>query len=242
MDTMLENIYGKELAEAVYDDLASVYDQHFVNPVSLAENHIVFQYLKYLSSFLEPGYKILDAGCGTGLFLDYNKHISPNNYIGVDISQKMLNVAQKKYPSYYWIKGDMRRLPRMVRSQSIDLYISLFGSISYIKEITYVLHEMYRVLKPGGRFFLMFCGPPYPTRDSYIPNSKKIVEQPPLYTYTHGNLKKMFPNATIKGFNSLGDPKIQNMEDGIGSLLWDYFLKDENEDSYWFIVTGEIEK
>ena len=77
-----------------YDAIAESYDSLFKDEVSIEENNKIASML-----FDVPGI-ILDVGCGTGLFLDILK-VSPDEYFGIDPSNKMLEVFRKKHPGYY---------------------------------------------------------------------------------------------------------------------------------------------
>lgn len=68
-----------------YDAIAESYDSLFKDEVSIEENNKIA-----LMLFDVPGI-ILDVGCGTGLFLDILK-VSPDEYFGIDPSNKMLEV------------------------------------------------------------------------------------------------------------------------------------------------------
>ena len=56
-------------------------------------------WLLLTSSYLAPGCKVLDLGCGTGLLLELLA-LQPEDYIGIDPSEKMLEELQRKFPEH----------------------------------------------------------------------------------------------------------------------------------------------
>ncbi len=78
-----------------YDQLAKVYDQPW--------NNYIFKTLFFLKDWAEisPQATLLDIGCGTGEFesLVLTEH-SAQQMVGVDMSQKMLEIAKQKCHAY----------------------------------------------------------------------------------------------------------------------------------------------
>lgn len=48
----------------------------------------------------------LDIACGYGRFCE---NFNPENYIGVDFSENMIDLAKKTYPKYIFENGDARK-------------------------------------------------------------------------------------------------------------------------------------
>jgi len=98
------------------------------------------------------GKKVLDIGCGTGRIipdlLDKNAIVT-----GADISTEMLKIAQEKFPKVNFVEADIRKLP--FKDDSFDFVIAAFV-IVHLKqvELENAFDEVYRVLKPGGKFIL----------------------------------------------------------------------------------------
>ena len=150
---------------AAYDAVAAAYDTTFTRPVDLAENALVFGPVRtWLHA--HPAARVLDVGCGTGLFLD-EAPLPPNRYVGLDVSPGMLAQARQKYPDYDFCLGDMADLSNFA-PDTFGLVVNLFGSFSYALDPAPVLADLARVLQPGGRFVLMACTPRYTHRPSYI--------------------------------------------------------------------------
>ena len=56
-------------------------------------------WLLLTSRYLAPGCKVLDLGCGTGLLLELLA-LQPEDYLGIDPSEKMLEELQRKFPEH----------------------------------------------------------------------------------------------------------------------------------------------
>jgi ubiquinone/menaquinone biosynthesis C-methylase UbiE len=106
---------------------------------------------------LKPGARILDLCCGQG------RHAVPltragYRVTGLDRSSYLLEQAQKAASraevDVQWVRGDMRWLPWQGQ---FDACVNLFTAFGYFEddsENEEVLRQVYRVLKPEGRFFL----------------------------------------------------------------------------------------
>ena len=96
---------------------------------------------------------ILEAGCGRGLGAKYLvSDFSPNSYVGMDISNNSLKVAEKANSVDGFIKfieGDVHKLP--FSDNSFGLIINVESSHWY-KDFILFLSEVNRVLKKGGYF------------------------------------------------------------------------------------------
>lgn len=151
-------------AETAFDALGEVYDASFRREIDLAENAAIFELLRkhigYLADKSIGERNVLDLGCGTGLFLEY-VDLLPARYLGVDISAAMLEQARAKFPWHRFKKGRMEALK--LAGASFDLVVSLFGSLSYCEYPPLAVAEMFRVLRPGGKVFVMGFGPRYET-------------------------------------------------------------------------------
>ena len=91
------------------------------------------------------GKKVLDIGCGPGLFL--TKLLADNYVIGMDISEKMLTrISPKIRP----VQADMEKLP--FKGEIFD-YIFCIETLQCLQgSLDDYLEEIYRSLRPGGMF------------------------------------------------------------------------------------------
>ncbi len=102
----------------------------------------------------------LDIGTGTGriLVLVADRIIRG---LGIDISPEMLNIARDSFTQHrlnnvHVRKGDMYNMP--VENESIDV-ATLHQVLHYSADADRVIAEAVRVLKPGGRLFVVDFAP-----------------------------------------------------------------------------------
>ncbi|MFL6127951.1 MAG: methyltransferase domain-containing protein [Mycobacteriales bacterium] len=95
----------------------------------------------------------LDLSCGAGYFTRLMAGTAPAaTVVGLDISTAMLERAAGHgagSPNLRWVRGDVRRLP--FRDGSFD-GVSNPGSLHLYADPDAAFREVFRLLKPGGRF------------------------------------------------------------------------------------------
>jgi SAM-dependent methyltransferase len=105
---------------------------------------------------MEEGMTVLDLGSGAGIdvFLAAKKVGPTGKAIGLDMTNEMLKLARKNklklgIENAHFYKGEIEDMP--IESNSIDRIISNCV-INLVPDKTKAFSEMYRVLKPGGKF------------------------------------------------------------------------------------------
>jgi ubiquinone/menaquinone biosynthesis C-methylase UbiE len=104
---------------------------------------------------LKPGLSILDVGCGTGILLQQLLQLGLHlKLYGIDISSKMVKVAQAKFDqgSALVHEGSAHGLP--YKNESYDC-VTCATSFHHYPSPRNSLREMFRVLKPGGKLVLL---------------------------------------------------------------------------------------
>ncbi|HIH09099.1 MAG TPA: arsenite methyltransferase [Candidatus Diapherotrites archaeon] len=114
------------------------------NPIALGE--------------IKEGMSVLDLGSGGGIdcFLAAKKVGPKGKVIGVDMTEKMIQLAQRNAKKYGFENvefrlGDIEELP--VENNSVDVVISNCV-INLAPDKSKVFREAHRVLKNGGHFFV----------------------------------------------------------------------------------------
>lgn len=117
---------------------------------------------------------VLSLGCGSGEDSNYLKQRGAERSIGIDISEKLIEIAQRDYPVCEFSVMDMEKLD--FPDESIDfVYSSL--AIHYLEGWTQALKEAYRILKPGSYFLFSCCHPVWSAMAVSEQNEKKKIKQ-----------------------------------------------------------------
>ena len=164
MDNKAENVKPydqvggkKHQVEKMFDNIAGKYD--FLNHLlSMGIDKIWRKNLIRMMSEDNPE-KILDVATGTGdLAIQASKSIKNIMITGLDISQGMLDVGIEKIKKgnldsrIEMIHGDSENMP--FENDSFDAIMVAFG-VRNFENLLKGLNEMNRVLKPGGKLFVL---------------------------------------------------------------------------------------
>lgn len=203
-----------DVIHPTYDaDVAARYDANYSDAVCQAENR---ELAAMLDSLLSPGrparrppmFDILDVGCGTGLVPDLLsesetfREVWADGYVGIDLSDAMLNVAQQKHTDLHFLHGSMDHLDLLVNGCRFDAAVSTFA-LCHSDDPAGVIEQMWRVLSPGGRLLIVTNGPGFPRypakQANYITEEKpRLVSAGELAAYARAS---WFTDVTVTGFS-----------------------------------------
>lgn len=140
---------------------AENYERHFVPSIAIP---VSVELLR--TADLQPGARVLDVGCGTGLIARRAAETvgEGGSVAGLDVSPDMIAVASALPVAVgapiEWHQGDATALP--FPDESFDVVLCQM-TLMFIDDRLAALHEMYRVLAPGGRVLITTPGPIQPT-------------------------------------------------------------------------------
>jgi len=95
---------------------------------------------------------VLEIGCGSGYGAHLLSSFHPKSYVGLDVMEEQIALAKKQYPQFQFLVQDAENLNQF-SDASKDVVI-IFGVLHHIHDWRKVIHEITRVLKPGGSLFL----------------------------------------------------------------------------------------
>jgi len=134
--------------------------------------------ISYLN--LQPGEKILDLGCGRGSETIQAAGIigSTGFAWGLDLTPRMIGLAQERarteeLDNISFILGTMEQIP--LPDASLDAVISNCA-INHVLDKKAVYQEIYRLLRPGGRFVVSDIMTERPLPDNIKNDPEAIAE------------------------------------------------------------------
>ncbi|ARU06366.1 hypothetical protein CCO03_18385 [Comamonas serinivorans] len=138
----------KQLVAHLFDEMAGQFDHTLVQGLQYKLPEKVAQMLVDLHP--DRKFNLLDLGCGTGLLGLYLRRIQ-GHIIGVDLSTEMIRQAAKHniYSRFHTVN-----LVDALRETPSDTYeaITCLDALIYVGDLTTVVPNALRVLKPGGHF------------------------------------------------------------------------------------------
>jgi len=103
---------------------------------------------------LQPGMRILDAGCGAGCALEWlSEAIEPDGLVvGLDLAAAHVRTARRRASSQTLVlQADLLRLP--LRGRSLDL-VWAANTINHVRDPGAAVRALSALLRPGGRVAL----------------------------------------------------------------------------------------
>lgn len=168
----------KETIRLMFDDISGKYDllNHLL---SFGIDHCWRNKVVRLLAPAKPS-SILDVACGTGDLALAMIRTRPERIVGIDLSENMLEIGRQKIARRNLQKmitlqtGDAEHLP--YPDASFDAVTVAFG-VRNFENLLKGLAEMRRVLKPGGRLFILEFSHPtkFPMKQLYRFYSRTII-------------------------------------------------------------------
>jgi ubiquinone/menaquinone biosynthesis C-methylase UbiE len=144
--------YATAEAKREFDNWSKTYDRGVLQTIFFRPAH------RMLLAALRPGEnEILDIGCGTGAFAARLLKARPDATVcGLDLSDGMLSQCHERSRAasgrLRLVRGDSQRLP--FADNSFDA-ITCSHSFHHYPRQDLVVAEMHRVLRPGGRLYII---------------------------------------------------------------------------------------
>jgi len=160
-----ESSTDPEFIKEFFRDLAPAYDKF--NKISSL--FLDGYWRDKAASFARPGMSVLDVCTGTGdlAFKMAKKIGSQGTLVGVDFTEEMLDLAERKKQKMGLGLNISFRLSCAedlpFESESFDLVVSAFAMRNVKANLERVLKEMFRVLRPNGQMLILdFSTPQMP--------------------------------------------------------------------------------
>lgn len=99
---------------------------------------------------LGPGTRLLDAGCGAGLFAELAARTGAD-VTGLDAAPGLVEYARRRRPAARYVVDDLQRMP--FGADAFDV-VTAFNSVLYAADPRRAIAEITRVTAPSGRAVL----------------------------------------------------------------------------------------
>jgi ubiquinone/menaquinone biosynthesis C-methylase UbiE len=142
-----------------FNKMAEVYSE-FVRPFS---EPIFEEGLAIIKRYLQPDWRVLDAGCGPGRELQQVARLVPEGeVVGIDLAAGMVNTAHRAARSFglkgcAFFQSDVGDLPAVFEDQ-FDLAYSCLAHHHYPDPPT-ASKSIFHALRPGGLYCVIDPGP-----------------------------------------------------------------------------------
>jgi malonyl-CoA O-methyltransferase len=143
-----------------YELWAATYDDREGNALLYAEQRTVYPLLQKMDLSDKC---VLDAGCGTGRYLELLLGCKPGMLAGIDFASAMLRVAKTKLsgPSVFLVGGRIDSIP--FADHSFDFVLNTLA-LDHLRDLHGGVSELARVLRSSGTMIISL----------FHPNAKKL--------------------------------------------------------------------
>lgn len=136
---------------ANFDKIATYYDNSFTQAFC---GKIHRQTIQFGTAYFKNNSRLLDLGCGPGNFLGRLTKLKKSlELYGVDESEKMIEIAKKKFAHIDFLVARAENLP--FPDNNFDV-VTAIDTFYYFRAKRKVLSECYRVLNEKGYFLITF--------------------------------------------------------------------------------------
>ncbi|GAB3458293.1 class I SAM-dependent methyltransferase [Streptomonospora sediminis] len=106
---------------------------------------------RFCAGLLEPGSRVLDAGCGTGRVAIRLAEMG-HACTGVDADASMLDQARRRAPEMVWVEADLAEVGELGLAPGFDMVVAAGNVIPLLGPGTEpaVVAGMAELLRPGG--------------------------------------------------------------------------------------------
>lgn len=192
-----------------WNEAALFYEKELEESISFLRNggwHFCEPELMFLKNLTEWCHTAVHLQCAAGHDTLSLINLGAKKVIGVDISDKMIELARKKSRqlemSAEWINSDVLNLPKRLNGVA-DLVYTGRGALNWIMDIDVWAKVVFRTLKKGGRFYI-FEG--HPITSFFDMSSKETLQMDPEFEgYFSEKIycSQDWPDSYIKDLNNI---------------------------------------
>jgi len=139
---------------------------------------------------LAPKSKILDIGCGEGIFVNYAVKNGHQAW-GLDFSEEMIEIAKARCPGAVFLTGTLENFLRKYPGEKFDA-IAMFEIIEHLSDPLKLVTDARAILLPGGKLVISV-----PNRDCWP--VRHFMDNPPQHL-TRWNKQSLLYLSKKAGF------------------------------------------
>ena len=180
MDTLNKNQSNRK----AWNEAARFYEKELEKSVSFLRNggyHFCEPELKFLKDLKEWCHTAVHLQCAAGHDTLSLINLGAKKVIGVDISDKMIELAREKsrrlQMNAEWIHSDILNCPKSLDGTA-DLVYTGRGALNWIMDIEAWANVVYRIMKKGGRFYIFES---HPITQLFDMSSKETLQLDPEF-------------------------------------------------------------
>lgn len=181
-----------------YELWAETYDQCAENALLHAEQSTIVPMLKRLKL---KGKVILDAGCGTGRYLNFLHPYKPRILAGIDLSPAMIERAQKKITENTFVRLEVASIDNIpFKSGFFDVVICTLA-LDHLENLRRGVDELSRVLKRNGTAIISVFHPYGKLlgwKRTFKPNGNHQLHAVRYYGHRHSDYFEAFKSAGLR--------------------------------------------
>ncbi len=148
------------------------------------------------------GKSVLDLGCGYGWHCLYSAEQGASRVLGIDLSEKMLEVAKKKAENAGTNVISYQRMAMEEYEYPEDAFDVVISSLAlhYVADLPEVYRKVYRTLRAGGNFVFSVEHPiftAYGNQDWIYDETGKILHWPVDRYFEEGSREAVFLGEAV---------------------------------------------
>ncbi len=157
---------------------------------------------EWLLEVVDPSFEgaLLDLGCGGGALIAFcHERLGHKaSYFGVDMSADELALARVRLPDSVSLHQGLAQNMSFIEDESVDAVLCHWA-LTLMSPIEPALHEVRRILKPGGLFAAVVDG-----------DLDAAPGYGDVHRHIYGWVSREYPSY---GAHELGDPRVRRAED-----------------------------
>ena len=190
------------------------------------KNHSDVQKLLIQEGFANRNNWFLDLGCGP--YTETRFLISKVSlFVGIDQSFSMLNIKSNVKLKALQVNADIKAV--LPFASEVFSHTSAFSVLHHVKDLNLLAHEINRVLKVGGKFFLLTSSPEQIKRREFYSYFDGLIEKASARFLDETMLTDVFISAGFKvkripllrGKHVFNQKRLMRIKSGVlDSALW----------------------